>query len=386
MTTAEIGNAMQFLNDRSVRFPQKPKLVGDLIVFQMPDGLGMQFRGIHAPVVIRGALADKVLPWLMPLLDGTKDVGEILASCPSDVKAPEVAAVLKGLYVKGLIGAADAVSDLRPAGTVAPDGAMHRQLLFFGRQLGLTRANETASEVVEKLAAARIALLADGMLGVAACDILRRSGCANLEIFDLSDDGHVESALRGELECRAVAAGASGRQALGRHLLDVVPQSDLVIAVLGNASRSLFELVNETCLRYETDWLRACDDGSTIEVGPYVKPHDSPCYMCMIIREIAVVENAIEEELYQKALDEGAIAARIRGESVAMATLAASYLCTETTRVLTGIARPALSGAVIRFSFDGTIEQSRFMRVPRCPGCYRGTTVSAGRGRDRSVV
>ena len=59
-----------------------------------------------------------------------------------------------------------------------------RQLLFFGRTLGLTRSSGTAQEVETRLARARVVILGDGLFGACAFDVLQRSGCEDLRVLD----------------------------------------------------------------------------------------------------------------------------------------------------------------------------------------------------------
>lgn len=93
--------ALSFLKESGTNFPSRPKLVEDILVFQMPDGLGMQFRGLPNPLVLRGALAERILPKLLPLLDGQHDVSQLIELFAKDATASDIADLLKNLFTRG---------------------------------------------------------------------------------------------------------------------------------------------------------------------------------------------------------------------------------------------------------------------------------------------
>ena len=105
--------------------------------------------------------------------------------------------------------------------------------------------------------------------------------------------------------------------------------------------------------------------------GPYVNPHDTACFECMLVREISTSDHAVEEELYQKFLEEQLPTSGLAGESIALATQSAAYLAQEAVRIVTAIEKPQLDGRVLCFHSDGNIDQNSFTRVPRCEVCSR---------------
>jgi bacteriocin biosynthesis cyclodehydratase domain-containing protein len=175
--------------------------------------------------------------------------------------------------------------------------------------------------------------------------------------------------MAGEKTTKAIERNA---KAIGNFLHGNVSNCDLVIAALRNIPVAVFDTINEICVKQSVEWLRGHDNGSHLEVGPYVKPYDSACFECMSIRQISAAEHAVEEELYLKSLEEEPRSTSLYGESIALATLASSYLTQEAVRIVTAIERPALDGSVISFYSDGNIDQNTFMRVPRCEVCARG--------------
>ncbi len=356
--------ALSFLKESGTNFPERPKLVEDMLVFGMPDGLGMQFRGLSSPVVLRGALVETLLARLLPLLDGEHDVSQLIEKCGKDVEPGDVATLLMSLFMRGAICEPDAAS--RPRNLVD-----RKNLLFFGRSLGATRNNGSASQVAAKLARAHIVVIASGLIGASTIDLLNRSGFEKISAAALSTQADAQETFAG-LECESSLEFIESNESAVRNFLhDRLQSADLVVAVLRNEPRVMFAMINEICVEAGVQWIRACDSLSRIELGPYVNPHDSACFECMLVREISASDHAVEEELYQKYLEEHQADRGPVGESLALATQASAYLAQEAVRIVTAIERPQLDGRVLNFYSDGNIDQNSFTRVPRCEVCAR---------------
>lgn len=373
---AEEHAALARLRNPDLRFPPLPRIVPDLDHFTMPDGLGIQFRGGETPVIIRGRFAEATLRFLLPLLDGTHTVEGLLARCPPGVPGIVVLRALELLHRKGLLTSADDVHASQ-ASHGTNDKAMHRQLLYWGRHLDLTRSARSATAVQQRLTAARIVLVGTGMFGITTYDLLTRSGCGNVAVLDWNDDGFLHATLaasptppRELVHLNTTAVDRAAKQV--RTWAD---DADLIVTATCDAPAALFRALNRIALSRQTPWLHGNVSGSQAEIGPYVLPDDSGCYRCMELRRASVQDFAIEEHLYQEHLAEERDAAmRVPlGESLWAATLAASLLVGEVIRSLTELALPTLLNTVLQLHpVSGDLQANTFLRVPRCPDCYGG--------------
>lgn len=364
MSEKDNKKALSFLKESGTNFPDRPKLVEDIVVFNMPDGLGMQFRGLSSPVVLRGALVETLLPKLLPLLDGKHEVSNLIESCGKDFKPADVAMLLMSLFTRGVIAHEDARHE-------QPNIVDRKGLLFYGRRLGVTRNNKTSSDVAAKLSRAHIVLIADGLIGATTIDLLIRSGFEKITAAALRSDEDTEEIFAGLETNLGVQLIERNESAVRNFLQSRSESADFVIAALRNVPQTVFAAINEICVQSELHWLRAYDNGSSIELGPYVNPHDTACFECMLVREISVGDHAVEEELYQRFLEGQPSTSGLAGESIALATQSASYLVQEAVRIVTAIEKPQLDGRVISFHSDGNIDQNSFTRVPRCEVCSR---------------
>src|SRR5262245_3299143 len=109
--TAQVHALLWMLKDHNLRFPERPRIIEDLRTFHMPDGLGVQFRGLEMPVIVRGLHAGAALGYLLPALDGTRTLEDLLAGCPESLPAGVMLQTVSLLHTKGL---------LAPSGGAAP--------------------------------------------------------------------------------------------------------------------------------------------------------------------------------------------------------------------------------------------------------------------------
>ncbi|MBC8000509.1 MAG: TOMM precursor leader peptide-binding protein [Leptolyngbya sp.] len=370
MSDSDKQLAHSFFREKNTNFPSKPKVIEDLDIFEMPDGLGMQFRGLSNPVVMKGLLVDSLLPLLLPLLDGTRDLSAITKSLPVNTDFDDVAALLMNLFIRGII--VDEETNDSKVDNFATL-ANQRQRLFWSRRLGVTRLNRTSLEVDTKIKTAKILLIAEGLLGAKVFDLLAICGFQNIELITVNNDP--------ELDRLYAEIGVSPQnfsdqiEVLKAAVLKKIDGQHFVIAAVRNCSNDLVETINELCINHSIEWLRVQDNGSGIECGPYVNPHHSPCFACMLTRQISVNDNAVEEELYQQKLSVGQNVSVLKGESISLICTAASYAIQDVERILTGLETPFLGGRVVKFSSDGNIESSNFLRVPGCEICSRASTL-----------
>jgi bacteriocin biosynthesis cyclodehydratase domain-containing protein len=367
------------LRDPNLRFPARPAFVADLDVFEMPDGLGFQFRGAETPVILRGRTVAPVVGFLEETLDGTMTLDTLLHACPPEIGAVTLVRSLLLLHGKGLLTDAAAA----PSSAVAGDETQRRQLLYWGRHLDLTRSASSSGEIERRLSTAEVVVVGTGIFGSVTADLLARSGCARLRLLALDDDGFLQAAMAGtpspplevvRLETTAVDSALDALRVW-------IDDADLLVTATCDAPNALFRGINSLSLQRRRRWLHGNSDGSTIDLGPLVQPFESACYACLELRRRSAEGFAIENELYQARLaaERESGTRNVIGEAVWPATLAASILVGEACRVLSGLAPATLVDSVLRLTpLTGIVEQNQVTRVPRCPECYRGAIPAHG--------
>ncbi|CAN5460516.1 hypothetical protein BH10CYA1_BH10CYA1_27670 [soil metagenome] len=369
----DIMTALAPFADRNLQFPNKPKIVDDLTIFPMPDGLGAQVRGLDKTIIFRGKLVDTAIKWLLSSLNGTLTPEEIVTSRPAACSPADIAEALLLLFRKGVI--CETASAEANAGVKADDEIMRRQILFWGRQVGATRSNKNGEQTLQKLRNQKIVLLGNGLFGAAAYDLLTRSGCEIEAVLDWNSDRFLSQSIV-ELKPKVLRSLDDSQSGAEAALNEWLPVADLLVTALRNTPSSLLESVNRLCIRHDCKWLHGHDNSSTVEIGPSIDPYATGCYSCMRIRQTSTHDYAIEEAMYDAQLNQKQSGDEPLGESIASATLAASILCEEAIRILTIIQIPAYHNAVLTLTRDGAFELNRFKRLPKCPDCYRGKHAS----------
>jgi bacteriocin biosynthesis cyclodehydratase domain-containing protein len=379
--------------DSNLRFPSRPRLINDLRVFQMPDGLGILLHSGNAPVVLRGQLVDQVFAFLRDNLDGRRDLEELGMALPAALPVAAVTRALRVLHTKGLLVDGPLAQSTHLTPQDARDAVLNRQLLLWGRHIGDTRAVGSSEQTQQRLETASVVVVGTGLFGVATVDLLVRSGCGQVRVLAWDDkvaDTNessarwsvvAESAYPQDRPIEIAEASPATHDRAAAILRGWAVEADLIVTATRNGPDRLFEEINRIGLQTVTPWLRGNVEASKIELGPYVNPSTSACFACVQLRRRSADPMAIEHELdhIQRANHTLQQALPPIGEALFAATLGASHLVGECVRALTGVAMPTLVNRVVTlFPVSGEQQANTVLRVPRCPECSRATVSVSG--------
>ncbi len=174
----------------------------------------------------------------------------------------------------------------------------------------------------------------------------------------------VEVAALGGMSANALTAllHESGIAAAGDPRLHIVLTDDYL--------RPELSAINELRLRDRKPWLLARPCGSSVWLGPLLRPGDGPCWECMAkrLRERRLAGKYLQKrrgETYPRAIAAGALPAT---ESAA-----ASLIAIETLKWIAGV-ETRLQDALLTFDFT-TMSSERHIvtRRPRCRACGDST-------------
>ena len=297
--------------------PARPALAPWLRVVSGEDQLLLEHGG--TVVAFEGKAAAKLLPSLLPLLDGTRTLGELVQALGEGAAAPTENA-LALLHGNGAL--VDGPQPLREDG-LAVEAAVHAAAI---------RGSSPAA-ALESLTAARVAVSG---LGVVAAEVVRGLMASNVAVrqVDVDDPGEPEEFL--------VAAPTPGE-----------------ITALAS--------INAARLALRAPWLQVePGDGLVVAVGPLFVPGTTGCHTCYALRRGACSG-------YE---DDYARLSSVASQSGAPAPLAAVSGGIAALLVLRWLATndPALPGRFYAFE-TGTIlglAHQQLLRVPRCPTCGSG--------------
>jgi bacteriocin biosynthesis cyclodehydratase domain-containing protein len=280
------------------------------------DGRRIVFEHADRAVLLEGAAVRQLLPRLLPLLDGTRTVADIVAVVGVPAK-PAIVNALTLLAERGLLAAGPGVGgpaelrataeELASGGTAAPAVAARR------------------------IRSACVAVAGDSRVAVETARLLAGSG--------------VLSVRR-----RALDEPADG--------------DDLLVAAPSPAELGALRICNELALESRTTWLQALPfDGRMAAVGPLFLPGETACHVCYSLRRSASrgfgeLERLLEE---QPACAPAGPALELL-VAAAVSTLALQWLALLDQR---------LPGVLHAIEPEGGPRVTRHLvlRVPRCPAC-----------------
>jgi bacteriocin biosynthesis cyclodehydratase domain-containing protein len=295
--------------------PALPYLPPWYRIARTPDKVVLEYG--QRVVCLEGRAAERLLPALLPLLDGTRTVDEI-ARALGEPARPAVEHALAELAANGLLteGPPLAAETPRPfAGTAA---------LLASLRPGAPPPAEAAARVT----GCSVALLGDGTAGIEAARLLRSSG---VEVR------------------RADAVG---------------PGVDLSVCAPSGGELDCLSTWNEQALAARSPWLQVLPfDGRYASLGPLYLPGDTCCYECFRLRRAANLD-AREELTLLDSLPASYPAAPALDAVVGglAALLALGWL------VLGDHYAPAAFYAFELVPVLG-LDVHHVHRVPRCPAC-----------------
>jgi len=292
------------------------------------DGGRLLLEHGGAVTVLEGGALKRLVPALLPLLDGMRDVDEIVAILGAPAR-PAIEHALVLLAAHGLLTDGPPLDEPRPFAAAAQSLS------------ALRRDGPSPHEIHRRLREARIAVAGETPQAAALARELLRAGT-------------------GLVEPVAWRAGALD----GTH--------DVGVAVAG--AGELGELDAWAGSRSEDGlaWLALLPfDGRLAPIGPFVVPGETACLECYRLRRAATTD--CRDEL--RALEGSRAPARDSSALDAVVTGVAAFAL---LRYLGGL-DPTLPGSfyALDVGVPLTLSRHRVLRVPRCPACSGVDTLAA---------
>lgn len=297
--------------------PDRPQLKPWYRLAQGDGTLVLDYGG--KAIVLEGEATTRLMPALLPLLDGTRTVEEITATMGVPIE-PAVAKALALLGQHGLL--TEAFADGNP---LAPQAEAARFLA------ATSPRGWSPPGVAEVLSSARVAVAGEGTAATETARLLRLAGVDSIE-----------------------------RASLG----EPAPAAELVVAAPAPGELPALAAWNEAALTARMSWVAVLPfDGRIAAVGPVFVPAETCCYECYRLRRATnsgyfAEYRTLEREPAAYPVLPGAVAA-VAG----LASLVALRWVVDRD--------PALPGMLFALELAGapTLTAHHVYRVPRCPAC-----------------
>ncbi len=350
--------------------PSKPRVPTYFHVVPM-TGDRIQLRAPHKTVIMSGSSV-KAVTKLLSLLDGTREVQQVL-ECFPEIPREQVLHTLKTFLEKGLIG--DAVPDNGAQETFFSiahrDGRIAQDLLRKARVVvfGLGRVG---SHVIASLARAGIGQIVgidDGVVdpSLPSCGGLYLAGDTGRPRLDVVTERL--AALSSHSRFEPVRAGGPAGSLEDDEAASIIRGADLVLVCQDSPAISIYRTVNRAALKENTRWLRVSLEGFEAQLGPCVVPHETACYTCCEFRSRGNWPHYDENLAFEEYLSSGAGNADY-GCLAPTPGLLGSLAALEAMKLLTGFSYPITCGKIWVFDINTFEARSHVvLKLPRCPSC-----------------
>ncbi|WGV23974.1 TOMM precursor leader peptide-binding protein [Halotia branconii] len=360
---------------------QRLRLLEHIVIHVAPpdcnDEEAMIFNTTRRTLTVKGQSLHDVENIVLPLLDGSRTIGEIRAAIGEKLTDSSLNQCLEFLINNRLV-VEDAV-DLDSRAYLLPQISLYHELGFEQKDVQKHLANAKIAVFGLKgsglVAATNLATAGIGFLRLCDDDFLMMSDQVN-KIGAFRD--HVQAAQQIEAITSLSSANAEVTQteivtdsltddATVNTLLDDV---DLVIVATDAVSVNLAYRLNRLCLKMQRPLLPGGAVGVEGNIGPLVLFQDSPCYLCYRMRSIACAKLPEAELAIEQFLDrERRSQPRLRESLPIAQMLVGSYLALEAVKMILGLAI-ATNGKLLHLDLLGTkLTHNVVLKKPGCPHC-----------------
>jgi bacteriocin biosynthesis cyclodehydratase domain-containing protein len=341
--------------------------------------------------VLKGQAPD-LLERLLPLLDGDRNVTEVLADL-SSFGSDAVLSTLQSLLDAGILD-----RDGEDGTAVSPVEArrFRSQIAFFSHFVvppdagpvpsPIGSAPQKGIEYQERLKRAHVAVFGLGRLGSQLAPSLAAAGIGAITAIDqqplqeddLAGDAWFDMEKLGSNRAEAVGGlcirlnpalsfravdKLGDKAALSRLLLEC----DFAVLCPDYVNPAEYDMFNHAALASRTMWTSARFAGFEFHIGPTVIPGETPCYECFRLRIISNVVNYgehIQLEEYRK---------NHRPREVTLAiTPATGLLALEVLKAVTWFTAPATYAHLYSLNLlTMRSELHPVLKIPRCAACGR---------------
>jgi SagB-type dehydrogenase family enzyme len=295
-----------------VSLATRPRFLADVVAIESDAGILMD--GLGKIEVLRGPLAQTVLPQLLMLMDGSRTVEQLEATFP-DLPQEYIGLAISKLHSWGLLGSEE-------ADTAA--GSVHQALMaFLRRQIAAMGLHDSASAALSRLREKTLTIIVPN--GAEKWADALAAACQDMAFASLKTVGDASfSSGLGPGEFVVLLPGAT--------------EPDWSRNFQGNAAGT------GVC------WLRTSlsSEGAHADIGPVFSPTNGSCYDCFAHTHVSAAGDT-------------------RTLEMADPSLFASFLALE---ILYSIGLPSLSfGPRQLRRFSTSSWESGLLSYPRLPGC-----------------
>jgi len=362
----------EFFNDINVNFPAKPKLVSGISMYNMPDGLGVQFRGGSEKLILKGKSAFQIWTFLAKKLDGTHTLEEILKDANRNhINSVEVATFIKILHSNHLFEAKNKNSDV----SYTLDVFAEKQKEYYDRIIGLTGHNDDSYQVLEKLKNAKILIIANAYLVPVICYNLGLAGFKDLGFFYFENDEEADfQNYMPNINIMTQINISKFNNSEIRDLLHAkIDDYQYILTVANNPNFHFLHEITRFCNTRNKPVLNISFVENSYEIGPFFFPNThTACTTCYTLRKQSYEANPIYDFLYQNNLNAKATKydSEIKGFDLQGFASVLNFAVLDIKHVVANLAKSNFVNRVLQMNtVNMDLKNTEIIPVLGCPSC-----------------
>jgi bacteriocin biosynthesis cyclodehydratase domain-containing protein len=347
------------------QLPDRPRLHRSYYLMSIPQTSDFLLYREGRGVRLKPSGDARLLPRLLELLDGTRDVDTIIETLP-DFDHSNILSSLKGLSRLGLLEEASV-----PPGDDPLSVARDAQRTLF------SHLSDDPSSALSSLAEATVVIIGDGAVASALSEMLVTSGVGGVRALP----AHGERAAAPDAPpARARVGRRSAEGALVQgpfptegsgSLTDLLAGATVAVAALDHPDPDLLGRVNTATLEDAMPLLPVVLTGWEGHLGPTCVAGRTACLGCADLRAKANLSHYEQYLLYEQAM-RSRPGAQPFGRLPHFPTVLAGLAATEVIKLVTQCYPPSTYGRVVVVDLlTAETEAHDVLRVPRCPACGR---------------
>lgn len=336
-------------------------------------------RSFSGSVMLTGDFVERILPALLPLLDGKRSVDELTSEVGEEFR-PGIEDFLALMGEKGLLGSTSSETLVTPsAKPLAPRDRAYWSLY----------SATTADQAANRLWRSTVVVAGLGEIGAVVAGTLAASGVGNLILVGQPVAAATDPSIKDGVEARDCSNAESlAKFFRNKHSInvatlptsiddapnwdEVVAKADIVAVCSDNMSMAGYDRTNEACIKHSVRWTSARIDRQRAMIGPFVVPQQTACFSCFEARSRANATHPDDHEaLYRHWKN-------VRGCPqewpflTPFAGIVGNFLALDLLRVLAGQHLSSAAGRVIYLELP-TMERTvhEVLKLPRCAACSR---------------
>lgn len=328
----------------------------------IPESGGFyQIRNSEFVSVLKGATVREVFSGLLPLLDGTHTMSEIIAQLDKVADAEVVRAVIERLRESKIIEDAAEVDryDFSPEEL----DCYRHQLVFFDVSLD----TGTAFDYQTSLKKSRVSIIGGGDLAASLAQQAVRIGIGRVFAANLDSDSSLE---RENPSVNFTAAAVAFRDWKQTEAAIREDRPGILVLALDQPEPQVIESVNALAIDLNIVLLHCQTNGTEGIVGPFFVPGQTACLLCHHLRVTRNLDFYREYRSWEKWAEASGNSRGISARLAPFTDTIAGLAAIELLKHASGFYEAETYGKFLTVgALTLEVISHQVLRLPRCPAC-----------------